>query len=100
MSVEPKTDATTRAEIASLDRMRNVSVGLQGARPFGRVLRKSFVRTVADVWKVTERRTRRKAAFDLSTGRWGTIRLLPRYARGRRNRDEIDWRVSGTRAFI
>src|SRR3984957_14534812 len=29
MSVEPKSDVTTRAEIASLDRIRNVSVGLQ-----------------------------------------------------------------------
>jgi len=29
MSVEPKSDATTRAEIASLDRIRNVSVGYE-----------------------------------------------------------------------
>src|ERR1700722_13658884 len=29
MSVEPKSDVTTRAEIASLDRIRNVSMGLQ-----------------------------------------------------------------------
>src|ERR1700726_4549508 len=29
MSVEPKSDVTTRAEIASLDRIRNVSIGLQ-----------------------------------------------------------------------
>ena len=60
MSVEPKSDATTRAEIASLDRIRNVSVGLQGARLFGRALRRSFVRTVADVWKVKERRLAEK----------------------------------------
>ena len=29
MSVEPNSEATTRAEIASLDRIRNVSMGLQ-----------------------------------------------------------------------
>jgi hypothetical protein len=53
MSVEPKRDATRTAEIVSLDRMRIVSVGLQDATLIGRVLRRSYVRTVADVWKVT-----------------------------------------------
>jgi hypothetical protein len=99
MSVEPKSDATTRAEIASLDRMRNVSVGLQGARPFGRILRKSFVRTVADVWKVTERRLaeKRRSIQEPSVGElFGCYRVV----RGRRDRDEIDQRVFGTRAFI
>jgi hypothetical protein len=33
MSVEPKSDAMTRAEIASLDRMKNVSVGCRMQHP-------------------------------------------------------------------
>jgi hypothetical protein len=83
MSVDPKSDAATRAEIASLDRMRNVSVGLQDARPIGRALRKSYVRTVADVWKVTERRTSRKASFERNSysGVAGHEQVFPRYHR-------------------
>jgi hypothetical protein len=61
-----------RAEERRYDKSRDCKFGshekrlrrLQDATPIGRVLRRSYVRTVADVWKVTERRTKRKAAFE------------------------------------